>query len=527
MKLHLIRQKRILKRAIVTFVLFAFVFFIYSLFRFLDLRFFHSGFLSNEIFVLAVAVFLASLIYKPIDHLVLLFFRDVLFRSSVMDHSVLTQLAKSLVLVLDRSELANLIVNTLGEVLTIRTASVLLLDSTGKTYKLASTYGLKSGSLKNVELGKNSLLIELLRVYRLPVEREKVARSFSWQEANQLTHDFELLHASCVIPLFFQNEMIGSVNFMPRATTRKFNAQELRSFAEFGREAAVAFRNASLFEELKETNRRLMEIQSRFLHSAQHSAISQLAAGIAHEIHNPLTIISGKAQILLLKRGKIAYDIQVEEALKTIVKQTKRAADITRKLLMFSESSKSVKEPVDLESVINDTIALLSYQVSLDQIQVLKHFERPIAKWFGNINELREAFLNLFLNAVQAIGTKGTIEVSVRHRQSEGVIELKISDSGPGIEKENMPRIFHPFFSTREGACGLGLFVTQQIIHSYQGIIRVESEPGKGTTFIVELPCKIESSASEIRPITGFDLAGSGQTDAYAPSSYSADRNQF
>ena len=163
---------------------------------------------------------------------------------------------------------------------------------------------------------------------------------------------------------------------------------------------------------------------------------------------------------------------------------------------MFSESRKSIKEPVDFESVINDTIALLSYQVSLDQIQVLKHFERPIPKWFGNVNELREAFLNLFLNAVQAIGTKGSIEVSVRYHPSKGIIELTVFDSGPGIPKEDMAKIFYPFFTTREGACGLGLFVTQQIIHSYHGAIYAESQEGKGTQMIVEFPCKGDSGTS-------------------------------
>ena len=511
---------------IITCVLFALVFFFFSLFRFLDLHFFHSNLFSNEVIILALAVFLASLVYKPLDHLVLLFFKDVLFRSYVIDHSVLAQLAKSLTSVLDKSELANLIVNTLGEVLPIRTASILLMDQASKTYKLVSTYGWKPSAWKNVGLGPNSLIIELLKAHQLPFEREKVAHSFSWQEANQLTHDFELLHASCVVPLIFQNDLIGSVNLTPLAAAKRFNSQELRSFAEFGREAAAAFRNASLFDELKESNRQLMEIQSRFLHSAQHSAISQLAAGIAHEIHNPLTIISGKAQILLLKRDKIAYDKQVEEVLKTIVKQTKRAADITRKLLMFSESRKSVKEPVDLESVINDTIALLSYQVSLDQIQVLKHFEPPLPKWFGNINELREAFLNIFLNAVQAIGTKGTIDISVRYRNSDQVIELKVSDSGPGIEKEHVAKIFHPFFTTREGACGLGLFVTQQIIHSYHGVVRAESELGRGTTLIVELPYQHDSAASGFssEPLSDSGSVGpGGHTEAYVPTSYSSD----
>ena len=270
-----------------------------------------------------------------------------------------------------------------------------------------------------------------------------------------------------------------------------------------------------MFEELRGSNQELMKIQSNFLQSNQHSAIAQLASGIAHEIHNPLTIISGKAQILLLKRDKMTYDEQVEEVLKTIVKQTKRAADITRKLLMFSDSHQSVKEPIDLETVVNDTVALLSYQVSLDQIQVIKRFEHPIPRWLGNVAELREAFLNLFLNAVQAVGTKGIVQVTVRYRKEDRVIELRISDTGPGILESDLPKVFHPFFTTRQEAAGLGLFVTQQIVHKYNGLIRAESKIGEGAAFVVELPCESEGFAPGLESKTAYKTDQMGQTTTF------------
>jgi len=354
---------------------------------------------------------------------------------------------------------------------------------------MVSAYGFDPKELRHLEFMPSRPLVELLRVRRMPVERERVVKAFDWQEANQLSQDFERLHASCIIPMFFEDVLVGTINVLRTAVSRRFTDSETKSFIEFGREAAIAFRNAALFEELKRSNEELMKIQSELLYSAQHSAIAQLAVGIAHEIHNPLTVISGKAQILLLKKDKIALDIRVEEVLKTIVKQTKRAADITRKLLMFSDTQKSVREPVDFETLINDTIALLSYQVSLDQIQVVKRFTRWIPKFEANVAELREAFLNLFLNAVKAIGQRGTIEVGVRYRESDRVIELKISDSGVGISEENVTRVFQPFFTTYEDATGLGLFVTQQIVHGYGGLVRVEGSEEKGATFIVEFPC--------------------------------------
>ncbi len=496
--LYLRKRKRVLKSLILTAILFLLVFFFYSFFRFLAFQLFHFDLSSHDVTVLLLSVVFASLVYKPIDYLVLILFKDVIFRSHIRDYSVLMHLARSLAGVLDQTELANLIVNTFGEALHLRMASILIYDKSKDVCRIVSAFGFKPSLWRNFELSINSLLIELLRTQNMPLERERIVHSFSWQEANQLRHDFEQLHASCVVPLVFQDELIGSINLTPKAGSKSFTSQEVKSFFEFAREAAAAFRNAALFDELRESNQELMKIQSGFLHSAQHSAIAQLATGIAHEIHNPLTIISGKAQILLLKRDKIAYDEQVEDVLKTIVKQTKRAADITRKLLMFSESRKSVRELVDFETVVNDTIALLSYQVSLDQIQVIKRFERPIPKWFGNIVELREAFLNLFLNAVQAIGTKGTVQVTVRYRKQDGVIELRVSDSGPGIPGADLVKVFHPFFTTRQGASGLGLFVTQQIIHGYHGSVRAESKFGEGATFIIELPCEVKSAPTDL-----------------------------
>ena len=503
--LYLRKRKRFLKRLILTSVLFILVFFVYSVSRFIALRFLDWDVFSNEIYVLIASVLLISLVYKPLDHLVLFLFKDVLFTSHGRDQSTLVHLARSMTAVLDPAELSNLIANTFGETLFVRTVSVLLYDKSKSAYRVTSSFGHKPNTVRQISLSANSLLIELLRIRKIPLERQRVIHSFSWQEANQLTQDFEKLHASYVIPLICQDELVGLISLTPQSEARFFTAQETKSFSEFSREAGKAFRNAALFDELKDNNQELMKIQSHLIHSAQHSAIAQLATGLAHEIHNPLTIISGKAQVLLLKRDKIAFDDQVSEVLKTIVKQTKRAADITRKLLMFSESHKSIKEPVDLEMVVNDTIALLSYQVSLDQIQVIKKFEQPIPHFTGNKAELREAFLNVFSNAVNAIGVKGTIEVGIRLRKEQQAIELSVRDSGCGISAEDLPKIFQPFFTTRHGASGLGLFVTQQIVHGYGGAIRVESMIQQGATFYISLPCTKKTSAGSLIQDPRFD----------------------
>src|SRR3989338_1612365 len=169
--LYLRRRKRLLKRLILTAILFILAFFFYALFRFMAYRYTQFVFLSNHFAILSVSVLVVSLLYKPVDYLVLLFFRDVLFRTHVIDRGVLLQLGRSMTKVLNRTELANLIVNTFGEALHVRMASILLKDKTKATYRVISAYGLNFSAWRNAEFSPNGLLIELLRVRRAPVER--------------------------------------------------------------------------------------------------------------------------------------------------------------------------------------------------------------------------------------------------------------------------------------------------------------------------------------------------------------------
>jgi signal transduction histidine kinase len=170
------------------------------------------------------------------------------------------------------------------------------------------------------------------------------------------------------------------------------------------------------------------------------------------------------------------------------VKQTKRAADITRKLLMFSQGSGAPREWLQLDQILEDTIALVSYQTSLDGIEIAKAGSAGVPPFYGNVHELREIFLNLILNAVQSVGQGGKVQVEMHHQARDRMIELRVSDTGPGIPAENIGKVFDPFFTTRTEAVGLGLFVTRQIVGRYGGSIRAESRPGEGTMFLVRIP---------------------------------------
>ena len=239
---------------------------------------------------------------------------------------------------------------------------------------------------------------------------------------------------------------MGLIAFSASSSDITFDETDFQFFREFARRVAVAVYNASRVQALKKINEELQDAQSRRLQESKLAAIEQLASGIAHEIHNPLTIISGKAQVLLLQKDRSPLDSKVEEVLKTIVKQTKRAADITRKLLMFSQGPGSLKETVRLDQVLEDTVALISYQTSLEGIEISKNVCHPVPPFHANVHEFREIFLNLILNAVQSMDSGGKVHIEIRDHSQERFVEILISDTGKGISRlpKDSPKKFFP-----------------------------------------------------------------------------------
>jgi len=450
--------------------------------------------------------FIATLLYKSLDRLVLALFRKTFFKSHMGRLTALASASNVLIHTLDLKELSNLIVNTVAEIMNQRIAVLILWEKGRDKLWLASSSGLPVSSMNKIRFEKKDPLIPFLRKRRGLIEREKCLREFSWPDVYEISKGFELLGVQSILSILCEDTWMGFLGLSGKKGGEVFSSDEIKVLEDYGKAAGFALRNALYVDELKQTNEKLKDLQSKLLQTTKLAAIEQLASGIAHEIHNPLTIISGKAQILLLKKNKQLDEKTLEQSLKTIVKQTKRAADITRKLLMFSEPKSSGRDAIDFEGVVDDTISLISYQMTLDEITIRKTISKSLPPFKGEINEIREVFLNLILNAVQAVGRKGAIHIQIRYLERESLIEIKIQDTGRGIQAEYIPRLFNPFFTTREGGLGLGLFITQQIIHRYHGSIHIESEIGKGTVVVIHLPNSRTSWGDEPVPTDSQEI---------------------
>jgi signal transduction histidine kinase len=227
------------------------------------------------------------------------------------------------------------------------------------------------------------------------------------------------------------------------------------------------------------------ELERKLVQADKLSSIGLLAAGVAHEVNTPLAVISTYAQMLA---KQVAGDEQKAKLLDKIARQTFRASEIVNSLLNFSRTSSTAFEDIDLNRVVRETLALLEHQFQKAAINVESDLEEALPLIRGNAGKLQQVFLNLFINARDAMESGGTLSVTTKP-DALGV-RVEVRDSGPGIPHENLARIFDPFFTTkgaRKGT-GLGLSVSYGIVEEHGGVIEVESKPGEGTVFRLEFP---------------------------------------
>ena len=232
-----------------------------------------------------------------------------------------------------------------------------------------------------------------------------------------------------------------------------------------------------------------IDLEVQLTQADKLSSIGLLAAGVAHEVNTPLAVISSYTQMLA---KQLQSDSQKAGLLDKITKQTFRASEIVNNLLNFSRTTGTELTEVSLNKVIADTLALLEHQFKVSHIEVQSELYQNLPLIHGNAGRLQQVFLNLFLNAKDAMTGGGTLNVATLNGE---FVSVRVSDTGSGIAQEHIQRIYDPFFTTKtspaEGqnrGTGLGLSVTYGIIQEHAGNIRVESRPGEGTTFTLDFP---------------------------------------
>jgi two-component system NtrC family sensor kinase len=228
-----------------------------------------------------------------------------------------------------------------------------------------------------------------------------------------------------------------------------------------------------------------VRLEEQMVQTEKLTSLGLLAAGVAHEVNTPLAVISNYIQMLA---KQIPADDPRQKTIERIVKQTFRASEIVNNLLNFSRTGAAEFVELDLNDVLEETLTLVQHPFKTAQVRVIKNYTEELPRVLGSITRLQQVFLNLFMNARDAMPGGGMLEV--RTGAQNGSVEVEVTDTGAGISPENLHRIFDPFFTTKATGrgTGLGLSVSYGIIKEHAGKVDVRSAPGKGTSFRLEFP---------------------------------------
>jgi len=319
------------------------------------------------------------------------------------------------------------------------------------------------------------------------------------------------IRSALCVPLRSQSNVVGVIYADTIDPAHPFTDEDLRLLTAVGLQAGAAVENARLYESLAdekaaltEAHRNLQQAQQQLIQSEKLAAVGRLAAGVVHDIKNPLTVILGYTGLM---RSRLERNGQPDDGLLEVVNRIEQGvsytADVIEHLLMFARPKPPSMQPLDLHELIGETVKFLRHEINQAKAGIeLRLAESPILLQ-ADASQIKQVLINILLNAIQATAAgKGRVTLRTqRHRDPESHAVIEIEDNGKGMTPEECAHVFEPFYTTKEpvagraGGSGLGLSVSYAIIQSHGGRIEVQSKPSEGTIVRLILPAGTLSGA--------------------------------
>ncbi|MBN2146629.1 MAG: GAF domain-containing protein [Anaerolineales bacterium] len=295
------------------------------------------------------------------------------------------------------------------------------------------------------------------------------------------------------VPLKFKGEVIGTLTVLDDRHDKLFTNEDVHLLELLAPQAAISIRNARLYQELAERIKAQQLAESRLIRSARLAAVGEMAAGVAHELNNPLTTVTGFVELVL---EDLPVDSQPRADLQLVLEEAHRARGVVRRLLDFSRPVEDQRVRTDLSELVTQVIPLVSHLARTSGVAIVSELSEGLPWVHLDPNQIKQVLLNLIHNGLQSMPSGGTLTIATLMETREvggkmtDCLVFQVRDTGDGIPPENLERIFEPFFSTRPSGkgTGLGLSVSYGIITSHGGWIEVDSVPAQGSCFTVFLP---------------------------------------
>jgi len=399
------------------------------------------------------------------------------FREKHKYRSALLAFTKTIIRILDRNELLRKLGETLSETLRPDRVAIFLRDEGHSKFDLRQVAGIRPADegfdvahpfVRYLEQRAEPVLRDEIEVIADQKERDRVARVLAgngWEVC---------------VPLPVSERLIGFLALGRKRNLDAFSVIDLDLLGTLAAQAAIAFENARLYEELHKS-RDIIQRADRM------SALGTLAAGIAHEIRNPLVSIQTFFQ---LAPERLHDEEFVTSFLGLAETEVKRIADLVTELLTFARSHDERVQEVDLDDAVDRTIRLLSPQAHQQKVRLERTAAGELPTVRVDQDRIKQVLINIVLNAIQATDAGGVVTVATRRirRGGRDFCQVEVQDTGAGIPPERQEDIFNPFYTTKNKGTGLGLSIAHQIVTEHGGFITVESREGEGSRFFIHLP---------------------------------------
>ena len=397
---------------------------------------------------------------------------------------LLSEFNRSLTLIVDKSLLIGNIVAKVKQICPVESVYIFLLDENTGKFKLQN-----EAKNKPVTLTNRSRLISWLSVNEkhLIISRHPDIVSYFPPEEQEIIRQ---LGAELIFPLKIMNQINGTIFLGKKTDGAPFTEQELNLLSILINQATFAIEHASLYEQQTERLKKMYRTD-------RLATLGELAAGAAHEIRNPLTAIRSTIQYL---SKDFSADPVKSEMVTELISEVERINKIVQGLLSFARPSDLNTSDINIEQLINQTLLLVANTLRKQNVEVEFEYFTDNTTIQGDAEQLKQVFLNIILNAVEAMGKNPpersrtliiSIEKGTPINTHSRYLIISFEDSGKGIEQKNIENVFNPFFTTKEEGTGLGLAICYGIINRHEGEIEVKSVPDKGTCINIKLPQRI------------------------------------
>jgi len=387
-----------------------------------------------------------------------------IFKNKYDYRKTISDLSKAMVTILNTNELCEEIITTTTEAMMVEKASIFIINEEENCYQLQGFKGINTEKIITSYHKEDSFLKWV----------ESYKETFIREELEGYTIDADALTVAGIM------RQMGIINLGKKGRGEMYNHEDLELLATLSNQAAIAIENAKLYEDLSKAKVQMQRAD-------RLAALGTLTAGLAHEIRNPLVAIKTFTQLLPERFDDNEFR---NHFLNVTAGEVDRISSLVNELLEFARPSQPNLNKEDLNQIVDKMLLLVTTELRKKNLQIVKEFHEYLPPVVMDKEQMKQVFLNILLNAIDATPENGTITVGTRLVERNGYqdfAQIIVRDTGRGIPKEDLDRIFIPFYTTKHQGSGLGLAISHQIVQEHHGSIEVESEEGQGTTFCVNL----------------------------------------